>query len=180
VYRFRPPSSYLRVERSTRKIKPPLIRNQYGFLIGGPIRKNRTFILGAYEGLKLPGSQTFVGHLPTAAERNGDFSNYAALFNKTIVDPLTKTPFPNNIIPANRIDPISKRVLDALFVEPNNSGNPTRNWTQAQSDNTDQYNWSVRVDHLLTEHHNLFGRFSLQDQERNRVGQNAIGMPFTA
>jgi putative AlgH/UPF0301 family transcriptional regulator len=65
--------------QGTEKIKPPLIRNQYGFLIGGPIRKNRTFFLGAYEGLKLPGSQTFVGHLPTAAEKNGDFSNYAAL-----------------------------------------------------------------------------------------------------
>ena len=164
--------------QGTEKIKPPLIRNQYGFLIGGPIRKNRTFFLGAYEGLKLPGSQTFVGHLPTAAEKNGDFSNYAALFNKTIIDPLTKTPFPNNIIPANRIDPISRNVVDALFVEPNNPGNPTRNWTQAQSDNTDQYNWSVRVDHLLSEHHNLFARFSLQDQERNRVGQNSIGMPL--
>jgi hypothetical protein len=140
--------------QGTEKIKPPLIRNQYGFLIGGPIKKNRTFFLGAYEGLKLPGSQTFVGHLPTAAERNGDFSNYAALFNKTIIDPLTKTPFPNNIIPPDRIDPISKNVVNALFVDPNTPGNPTRNWTQAQSDNTDQYNWSVRVDHLLTEHHN--------------------------
>lgn len=164
--------------QGTEKIKPPLIRNQYGFLIGGPIRKNRTFFLGAYEGLKLPGSQTFVGHLPTSAEKNGDFSDYAALFNKTIIDPVTKTPFPNNVIPSNRIDPISKRVVDVLFVEPNNAGNPTRNWIQAQSDNTDQYNWSVRVDHLLTEHHNLFGRFSLQDQSRNRVGQNSIGMPL--
>jgi hypothetical protein len=160
------------------KIKPPLIRNQYGFLIGGPIHKNRTFALGAYEGLKLPGSQTFVGNLPTAAEKNGDFSNYARIFNKTIIDPFTKVPFPNNVIPSDRIDPISRNVVNALFVEPNNPGDPTRNWIQAQPDTTDQYNWSVRVDHLLTDRHSLFGRFSLQDQLRNRVGQNAIGMPL--
>ena len=160
------------------KIKPPLIRNQYGFIIGGPIHKNRTFALGAYEGLKLPGSQTFVGNLPTAAEKSGDFSNYARIFNKTIIDPFTKVPFPNNVIPSDRIDPISRNVVNALFVEPNNPGDPTRNWIQAQPDTTDQYNWSVRVDHLLTDRHSLFGRFSLQDQLRNRVGQNAIGMPL--
>src|SRR5262245_15101362 len=90
------------------KPKPPLIRNQYGFTVGGPIKKNRTFAFGGYEGLKLPGSQTFVGNLPTAAERAGDLSNYARLFNKTIVDPFTKVPFPNNVIPANRLDPISQ------------------------------------------------------------------------
>jgi hypothetical protein len=160
------------------KPKPPLIRNQYGFTIGGPIKKNRTFAFGAYEGLKLPGSQTFVGNLPTAAERAGDLSNYARNFNKTIVDPFTKVPFPNNVIPANRLDPISQNIVKALFVDPNNPGNPTRNWVMAQPSSTDQYNWSVRADQNISSAHNLFARFSLADQLLNRVGANSIGMPL--
>ena len=158
------------------KPKAPLVRNQYGFVLGGPIRKNRTFAFGAYEALKLPGSQTFVGNIPTAAERNGDLSNYARVFNKTIRDPFTKDPFPNNVIPASRIDPISKKALAALFVDPNNTSNPTRNFVISQPSRTDNYNWSSRVDHVLTNKHNIYGRFSLANQYLNRVAQNAGGM----
>ncbi len=54
--------------------QPNFNRNQFGGTIGGPIKKNKTFFFGLYEGLRSATPATFVGTMPTAAERNGDFS----------------------------------------------------------------------------------------------------------
>ncbi len=155
----------------TEKIKAPLIRNQYGLVVGGPIKKNRTFFFGAYEGLKLPGSNTYTGNLPTLAERNGDFSKYSTV----IKDPITHVPFPNNAIPTTQLDPSSLKMANALFADPNNS-NPSRDWIIAQPNNLDQYNLSVRVDHQINQHHNAFLRYSLQNSNQDTVASYSMGM----
>ncbi len=56
--------------------RPPYKRNQYGFALGGPIRKNKAFIFGSYEGLRLIQGQTGTSVVPTAAEKAGDFSSF--------------------------------------------------------------------------------------------------------
>jgi hypothetical protein len=56
--------------------KPSYKRNQFGVAVGGPIRKDRTFIFGSYEGLRLIQGQTGTAVVPTAAEKGGDFSSY--------------------------------------------------------------------------------------------------------
>jgi Carboxypeptidase regulatory-like domain/TonB dependent receptor-like, beta-barrel len=56
--------------------RPEFIRNQFGFAVGGPIRKNKTFFFGSYEGLRLVQGQTSTSVVPTAAERAGDFSSF--------------------------------------------------------------------------------------------------------
>jgi Carboxypeptidase regulatory-like domain len=55
---------------------PPYIRNQFGFAAGGPIRKDRTFLFGSYEGLRLIEGQTGTSVVPTPAEKAGDFSSF--------------------------------------------------------------------------------------------------------
>ena len=50
-------------------------RNQFGFDLGGPIRKNKTFAFGTYEGTRQISGQTLGVLVPTAAEKNGDFSS---------------------------------------------------------------------------------------------------------
>jgi hypothetical protein len=53
----------------------PFKRNQFGAFLGGPLKKNRTFIFGDYEGSRLRESNPFISTVPTAAERAGDFSD---------------------------------------------------------------------------------------------------------
>ena len=53
----------------------PFKRNQFGAFLGGPIKKNRTFIFGDYEGSRLRESNPFISTVPTDAERAGDFTD---------------------------------------------------------------------------------------------------------
>jgi hypothetical protein len=56
--------------------KPEYIRNQYGGAIGGPIRKNKTFFFGSYEGLRLTQGQSRTSVVPTADQKAGNFSSF--------------------------------------------------------------------------------------------------------
>jgi hypothetical protein len=87
----------------------------YGGSFGGPIVKNKTFFWGSVEGYKTDTIDDSVVRAPNARELSGDFSRSGV----TIYDPLTtrpdpanpgrfiRTPFPGNVIPANRISPIA-------------------------------------------------------------------------
>src|SRR5690242_16989757 len=88
--------------------KPSLRKNQFGGNAGGPVRRNRTFFFGAYEGNRerrpVTSSSSVV---PSALERQGDFSQ-SRLSAGPVRDPLTNELFPNNIIPASRLDPVAQ------------------------------------------------------------------------
>ena len=53
----------------------PFKRNQFGAFLGGPIRKNRTFLFGDYQGSRLRQSNPYLSTVPTVAERAGDFTD---------------------------------------------------------------------------------------------------------
>ena len=57
---------------------PPLRRNNYGFTIGGPIIKNKTFFFVDYDGLRSSGLSTASGAVPTDLMRTGDFGEVCA------------------------------------------------------------------------------------------------------
>src|SRR5208337_3600172 len=54
--------------------RPPLHQNQFGFSIGGPIQKNKTFFFGDYQGWRIHQAQTALATVPTALERGGNFT----------------------------------------------------------------------------------------------------------
>ena len=85
-----------------------LKRNQTGFTLGGPLRRNKLFAFGGYQQLwiRTASGATKVQTL-TADERRGDFSSNAI----TIYDPQSGQPFPRNMIPQNRLSPGALKLL---------------------------------------------------------------------
>jgi len=133
-----------------------LRRNQFGGIFGAPIRKNRTFVFGSYEGFRQVQATTLVGDYPTAAQRAGDLSTLPG----RVVDPLNGQPFPGNVIPASRINPLSTSWLDKYIPLPNTAvpvgqGNFAR--AVPRPINYDTY--IARLDHRFSDNISIFGRY---------------------
>jgi len=79
--------------------KPGFKRNQFGAFLGGPIKKDKTFIFGDYQGSRLREALSYVSTVPTAAERSGDFTDRltGATFSPC------PTPAPNEIFDTGTI-----------------------------------------------------------------------------
>jgi hypothetical protein len=144
---------------------PPYRQNQFGASLGGPIRRNRTFFFTNYEGLRILQSVTNTTLLPPTALRQGNFSGINPQTGNpfpAIIDPTTGQPFPENTIPASRIDPLSRAILDRIPLPNNPNAPPGENNdinVGLHRVTTDQF--IARIDHELTPKHQLFGRFLL-------------------
>ncbi|MDE0105012.1 MAG: TonB-dependent receptor [Bryobacterales bacterium] len=171
-------------------------RNQFGFTLGGPVIRNRTFFFGGYEGLRQRIQQTRAATVPVADQLGGDFSTTLNRAGRpvTIYDPFStrpnpdgsgsiRDPVPNNSIPASRIDPVAARAV-ALYPAPNLPGTgPARinNFIAAGSGATDDDNLDVRVDHRYTDRHTTFFRWSYRDYGDVRPNfYGTIGQPGAA
>ena len=151
---------------------PPFRWNQYGFSLGGPVLfprvyngKNKTFFFVDYEGYRRNFLNSFQTTIPTVRMRTGDFSE----LRNRIFDPMTtrqtgtafsRDPFPGNLIPAARFDPVTLKLINA-YPQPENAGlannflanlNQTQDWNQGD----------VRVDHQMTTNDNFYARWSIQ------------------
>jgi hypothetical protein len=107
--------------------------NVYGASAGAPILKNKFFLYFSWQQIKRDQPCPFTDSVPTAAEKNGDFSqtlNSSGTL-QTLYDPLTttetasgvytRTAFPGNIIPADRMSEVAEKVL-AYIPPPNAPG----------------------------------------------------------
>jgi hypothetical protein len=132
-----------------RRINPPFNRNEYGFMAGGPIIRNKTFIFGGYEALKERAPRANTLSVPTAALRAGNYSGFPA-----IIDPLTGSAFPNNQIPSNRIDSRSQTLIQRVPL-PNQAGSgaggTVNNYAVNIKNDSDINRYFVRVDHRFGE-----------------------------
>lgn len=160
------------------KPKSKMDYTRWGGTTGGPIRKDKTFFFGVFERLddKFPEPDNFT--VPTAAQRNGDFS---ALLSQGIIiyDPATaflnaagrveRLPFPGNVIPANRISPIAQNYLK-YYPTANQPGDAQGrlNYLSEQPRTDDFYALTARVDHQLTDKQRIFVRWSKNSRREAR------------
>jgi hypothetical protein len=160
---------------ATKPDKLPVERNIYGATVGGPIRRDKLFFFGSYEGYKSEQSLFTFFNVPNAALRNGDFSNARNADGslQVIYDPRTgnpdgsgRLPFPGNVIPASLINAISRRI-DALAPMPNTAGTGvggfTNNYQREETRKTDRHNFDAKVNWNRTSAHQLWGKFSFMD-----------------
>jgi hypothetical protein len=184
AYYFAEPSSwgandYFGELRGQPKIKSSSDRP--GITVNGPVKipglydgRDKTFFTFGFERIKDVRPRFDISGdswVPTAALRNGDFSEYSNLI--TIYDPLTRVPsgsnyvgtaFPGNIIPPGRISPIAKKVLD-YYSMPKNPG-LVGNITDSTLPETTSYNTATgRVDQKITNNNRMFARYSWYNRD---------------
>ncbi len=160
--------------------RQPYKQNQFGFTLGGPIIKNRTFFFGDYEGLRIRqatpaldcnGNATFAGEIfntrltQTAAANTFAGQNPNGLCGVPIGTDAAGNP--TNIFTGNAglntpIDPLAAR-LSAFFPQPNTTlaGN---NFLSDPIRRESRNNFDIRIDHKIGDKDDSFGRFSYEDQ----------------
>src|SRR5438876_4318916 len=137
-------------------VKPDHKQNDFGGNLGGPIVRGKAFFFGDVEATRLKQGVIRTTIVPSINERNGIFSG-------TVRDPVTGLPFANNTIPADRIDPLGRQIMD-LFPLPNAPGANNFFRTANTTDNAQRY--LGRADLHFSNSDNLFARYFQSDRDR--------------
>ena len=121
-FQSRNPFTQFAPDPLTGRFLPETKKNQFGGSMGGPIRQNRWFFFGDYEGTRSTVGGSRLGTVPTDAARRGDFSAYGvAIFDPLTGAPASRTQFANNQIPQGRLSPQALSLL-RLIPSPNATG----------------------------------------------------------
>jgi len=151
--------------------KPNHERDQYGFSLGGPLRKNKTFFFFDFEKVRDNEPINIVATVPTngmfgtSNERTGDFS----LATNPIYDPISCSPDCStrsqvqyngvlNVIPPNEIDPNGQAIIN-LYPQPNQPGEFNNYRLNTLSHGPD-YQFDIKLDHQISDKHRINGRYS--------------------
>lgn len=148
--------------------KPLFRRNQFGFVLGGPIRRDKTFFFVDYQGTRQLIARVRISTVPTLLQRQGIFTEPVGGKVPQIYDPLTtrpkpgggftRDPFQGGVIPSSQIDPVANLLLQR-FPLPTSAGT-ANNYLRVGNESDDQDQFDFRLDHQFSERTRIFGRFS--------------------
>jgi hypothetical protein len=146
------------------QVKEPLKQNQFGATVGAPIRRDKSFVFGFYEGFRNREGRSAQTTVPSLKQRSGDFSELCTAGwtgpfcnnpKQQLFNVFANAPYPNNQIPQDQINSVSQNLL-SFFPLPN-AGTNLLSVTQTLRNDSDQF--GVKVDHYLTSHDTLNFRY---------------------
>jgi hypothetical protein len=154
--------------------KPERRQDIYGGTFGGPLVRNKLFFFGNYQGTRFdaPGTETI--SVAPESWRNGDLSSVTA----AVRDPRTGAAFPGNRIPADRISPLARALLNdtSLYPLPNRSvSGVTGNFVGPTLTTIRAHQGDIRIDWNASPNDKVFGRFSFAEYE-SRNDQRAFAL----
>ena len=136
-----------------------ILRNQFGFTLGGPIKRDQTFFFGAYEGFREALGRTITTIVPSADARQGIFDS-------------------GNVT----VDPAIQPILD-IYPLPNAGllpGGETGRFVKAVNETTNEDYYMIKVDHYFSESDSLFARYTHDDSTKLSFArpETALGFPL--
>ena len=134
--------------------EPKMTRDQFGFVLGGPVLRNRAFFFTDYEGLRQDRYTVAISSIPDAAQRQG------------ILSVATRDPRTGTIYPAGTALPMTAAARKILNDLPTPTGAGTANNYRATvlaTNDTDKFN--VKLDQKVSDTLSLFGRYGWRDTE---------------
>lgn len=149
--------------------------NQFGGSLGGPVMKNRLFFFFDYQGTRRTNGASTRLNLPTALVRSTCLDEAAIVcdlseYPQPIFDPESGNQFTNNKIPRGRVSIQALNLLKSL-PEPNVPGaGISQNFIASGTEEFDDDDFNVRLDHNLSRKLNLFGRYSFADFRKHAIG----------
>ncbi|HET8547153.1 MAG TPA: TonB-dependent receptor, partial [Bryobacteraceae bacterium] len=135
-------------------VKPTLRRNQFGFVFGGPVIRDRAFFFTDWEGFRERTSFLVSSNVPTAAQRQG-------ILGVAITNPLTGKPYPANTpIPREDMTPLARFILDNLALPNSNDPRAPNRFDNIRADRNNTDKMDARIDGRVTPALNAFIRAS--------------------
>ena len=160
--------------------KNPFLRNQFGFTLGGRIIRDKLFFMSNFETLREEKTLQGLANVAPDRMRAGDFS----ASGRTIYDPATRTystdaagnvravsaqPFPDNVIPANRFNPISVKLLEFFPRATRPGDNILGNFVRQRQRPITWEQFNQRLDYLQNQKSTWYGRFSWSDEDYKEI-----------
>lgn len=146
--------------------------NQFGGSFGGPLRRNKLFYFGDYQGTRRNIGGSRLLRVPTAAERAGDFSALGV----DIFDPQSaataagRQMFPGNVIPASRLSPQARNLLQLIPLPNTQAVRDQPNYVGTGSMRFNDNAFNTRWDYYQRERLHWFGRYSFAEFDQNSPG----------
>ena len=163
--------------------KEPLKQNQFGATVGGPIKRDKAFVFGFYEGFRNREGKSARTTVPSLKQRTGDFSELCTAGwtgpfcnnpQQQLFNVFANAPYPNNQIPQDQINAISENLL-SFFPLPN-AGTNLLSATQTLRNDSDQF--GIKVDHYLTSRDTLNFRYMFsQLSQLDPLSPNGASVP---